>query len=141
MNGLPLFGWTPPPPKAPLRARFDGAFYRPDRDDEPLADQLTRIYDVVKDGQWRTVAEIAALTRDMATSVSAQLRNLRKPRHGGFRVESRIREGRLFEYRLLPPDPDAPRRERVSKAAQIIGELREENARLRERIAELERGK
>lgn len=57
------------------------------------------------DGQWRTFAEIHALTGDGEASISAQLRNLRKNRFGAHQVERRSRGDRsrgLWEYRLVP---------------------------------------
>jgi len=84
---------------------FKGSHYNPHLDLGRLGRQLDRIYNCMKDGQWRTLREIEELTQDPAASISAQLRNLRKkPLH--FRIEVRRRGDRksgLFEYRLLPP--------------------------------------
>jgi hypothetical protein len=41
---------------------------------------------------WLTLHEIAELTRFGEASISAQLRHLRKPMFGGYRVEKRRRE-------------------------------------------------
>ena len=63
-------------------------------------------------GEWLTLDEIAGTTEFGEASVSAQLRHLRKPRHGRYRVEKRRRlageseAGReigLWEYLVLPP--------------------------------------
>lgn len=62
----------------------------------------------MKDGKWRTVQEIAAITGDPEPSVSAQLRNLRKREYGAHTVEKRVRGDRercLWEYRLLALTP------------------------------------
>jgi len=80
---------------------FHGAAYEPARDERRLAGQILRVYDAMKDGQWRTTAQIAKITGDPENSVSAQYRNLRKRIHGNHTVERRhIRNG-LFEYRLV----------------------------------------
>jgi len=42
-------------------------------------------------GEWLTLAEIALQTEFGEASISAQLRHLRKPRHGAYRVEKRRR--------------------------------------------------
>jgi len=42
-------------------------------------------------GVWLTLGEIADATQFAEASISAQLRHLRKPRHGGHRVEKRCR--------------------------------------------------
>ncbi len=59
---------------------------------------------------WLTLDELAKLTHYPPASISAQLRHLRKPEHGGFVVEKRCRHvgralrgedfGAVWEYRL-----------------------------------------
>lgn len=86
---------------------FDGQSYDPEQDKDRLANQLGRIYNLMRDHEWRTLDEIHAATGEPAASVSAQLRHLRKPRFGTYRVEKRHRGDPvhgLFEYRVLPPD-------------------------------------
>ena len=58
------------------------------------------------DGCWRSLAEIAAATGAPEASVSARLRDLRKPQNGGHTVERRRRPGwgataGIHEYRLV----------------------------------------
>src|ERR1700680_4085562 len=74
-------------------------------------------------GEWLTLAEIANPTEFGAASISAQLRHLRKPCHGRYRVEKRRRRSRpesqpvgagspnaaiyavsLWEYQVLAPE-------------------------------------
>jgi hypothetical protein len=86
------------------RPRFDGATYDPAADDARLSGQLCRIWDVIADGGWHTLGEIAAATGDPEASISAQLRHLRKPRFGHHTIERRtrgLREHGLYEYRLI----------------------------------------
>jgi hypothetical protein len=89
-----------------LAPRFDGAVYDPARDQARLTKQLGRVFDVMKGGAWRTLQEIASATGDPETSVSAQLRHLRKPRFGEYVVEKRRRyaAGGTWEYRLCDPE-------------------------------------
>lgn len=95
---------TQPPIPVPT-AQFDGGTYRPDVDHERLAGQIRRVYDAMEDGTWRTLEEIARLTHDPESSVSARLRDLRKAKFGEHRVERRHRgpaaDG-LYEYLLIP---------------------------------------
>jgi len=87
---------------------FNGPVYNAEHDHARLARQHERVRDLMLDGQWRTLDEIAAATGDPAASISAQLRHLRKPRFGGWRVEKRIRADRergLYEYHLAPSVP------------------------------------
>ena len=80
--------------------RFDGAGYQPQRDNPRLSKQYDRIFNLMKDGQWRTLNAIEKTTGDPAASVSAQLRHMRKERFGGHTVERRhVRDG-LHQYRL-----------------------------------------
>ena len=83
-----------------LAPRFDGAVYEPERDDDRLRGQMDRIYAAVKDGRWRTLAEIAELTGDPQASISAQLRHLRKRRFGAYDVQKRHLRGGTWVYRL-----------------------------------------
>ncbi len=87
-----------------LQPRFDGSVYDPARDDGRLRRQLGRVYALMRDGRWRTLFEIAEATGDPQTSISAQLRHLRKPRFGGHDVQKRRRTalGGTYEYRLVP---------------------------------------
>lgn len=84
-------------------SRFNGSDYQPKADDARLRGQIKRIYEVMRDGAWRTLGEIESLTGDPPASISAQLRHLRKPRFGGLEVNKRargLRESGLFEYQV-----------------------------------------
>ena len=76
---------------------FDGDTYITAKDKVRLTGQLKRVYETVKDGRWLTLNGIAARTSDPQASISAQLRNLRKPRFGAYDIRKR-RLGNLFEY-------------------------------------------
>lgn len=81
-------------------AEFNGPVYEPDYDQMRLAKQIRRVFDCMFDGQWRTLQEIALITGDQAPSISAQLRHLRKARHGAHTVDKRprgVRETGLWE--------------------------------------------
>lgn len=88
--------------------RFDGATYEPKHDRVRLTGQTLRVYEIVIDGRWRTLAEIEAITGDPQASISARLRDLRKERFGSHVVERRARGGRkrgLWEYRVKENAP------------------------------------
>ena len=88
--------------------RFDGADIL-DIDHNRLTGQLADIYSLMADHHWRTVDQIVDRTGHPANSVQAQLRNLRKPRFGGYNVEKRrVTETGLYEYRVGEPDYTAP---------------------------------
>lgn len=68
-----------------------------------LNEQARRVYDLMADRQWRTLAQIAEATGDPEASVSARLRDLRKIRFGGHTVERRRSlDSAVHEYRLTP---------------------------------------
>ena len=75
-----------------------------------------------KYGAWMTLHELARLTRYGETSISAQLRHLRKAKCGGYVLEKRVRKPEIvsseehfvvWEYRLTA-------RLRVSSARRAI---------------------
>lgn len=79
---------------------FDGDDYQHNRDRFRLSGQIAEIYHLMKDGLWRTLEEISDLTGHPHASISAQLRNLRKARFGGYFVDrEHIKDG-LYKYRL-----------------------------------------
>lgn len=85
---------------------FDGETFDLDRDGERLTGQLDRVRNLMRDGRWRTLAEIAARVDGSETAVSARLRDLRKPRFGSYTVEREyIRQG-VWRYRVLPCNPE-----------------------------------
>lgn len=87
-----------------FNTRFNGSDYIPEFDQERLTGQIKRIYSLMIDGKWRTLKEIENTTNDPQSSISAQLRHLRKVRFG-FHIVNKRRRGEpsngLFEYKLL----------------------------------------
>lgn len=80
---------------------FDGATYEKERDGLRLAEQMRAVFAVMKDGQFRTLAQLAQMTGAPEASVSARLRDLRKPRFGGHTVNRQyVRKG-LHQYQLV----------------------------------------
>lgn len=72
------------------RARFEGPMNA--RDCERAESQLGVIHELMKDGEWRTLAEIEKTTGYPQASISAQLRHLKKHRFGAHIVEKQRRE-------------------------------------------------
>lgn len=85
-----------------MSARIDGAFYNPSLDEQRLTTQMERVRRELSDGRWHTAQHIADRTHAPLTSVSAQIRNLRKPENGGYHIETK-RDGDtgLFLYRMV----------------------------------------
>ena len=83
---------------------FDGSDIEPEMDNVRLTGQILRIWKLMKDGQYRTLPEIERATGDMTSSISAQLRNLKKPQFGSHGLEKRSRGDRqhgYWEYRIV----------------------------------------
>ena len=81
-----------------------------------------------KYGAWMTLRELARLTRYGETSISAQLRHLRRAECGGYVLEKRVREPEIvsseehfvvWEYRLTPRRSRRPRRIRARRRAGL----------------------
>ena len=79
----------------------DGATYNHQRDGIRLHKQHNRVLAFMRDGLWHSLRDISEATGDPEASVSARLRDLRKPRFGGFSIDRRYVARGLYEYRLL----------------------------------------
>ena len=90
--------------------------------------------DVVRDvmlsanecGAWLTLAELRAMTRYPETSISAQLRHLKKPQFGNYELEKQPRpsaglagHGVEWEYRLTLRRRVMRKRTRVARAVAV----------------------
>jgi len=86
---------------------FDGNTYDANRDQDRLENQLDATFNIMNDGRWRTIPELTALVslrirREVTTqSVSARLRDFRKEKFGGHRVDRESLGGGVFQYRLI----------------------------------------
>lgn len=76
---------------------FDGIVNK--QDSHRLTTQLDHIRSLMSDGVWRSVTEINQITGYPETSISAQLRNLRKSKFGGWTVNRR-RWGNTYQFQL-----------------------------------------
>jgi len=86
-------------PRKPIT--FDGKTYDADFDKERLKTLLGRVFRFMLDNRWHTLPEIQRQCGGSEASVSARLRDLRKPRFGAHEIERRRSvRGALFEYRL-----------------------------------------
>ena len=81
---------------------FDGGTYQHGMDGKRLGKQMRLVALLMMDGLWRTLKRISVVTSCPEASISARLRDLRKPRFGEHTVERRRRaEGAgTWEYRV-----------------------------------------
>lgn len=83
---------------------FDGPDLTPE-DDLRLGRQLATVRDAMSDGKWHDPEELERLTGFRWASISARLRDLRKPRFGGHAVERTNAGNGNFAYRLVLRNP------------------------------------
>ena len=67
---------------------------------ERLNAQMKKVYDVVKNGEWITLRNLSDAVAAPEASVSARLRDFRKPNYGALTVERRRADKGIYEYRL-----------------------------------------
>src|SRR5687767_11196915 len=85
--------------------RFDSGVELTKADHVRLGKQLQRVLNVLSDGSWWSVPQLHTEIwrrygiHDPEPSLSANVRNLRKPKHGGYTVE-RKRERNTYFFRL-----------------------------------------
>lgn len=115
----------------PDPANQDGETFDAGVDGVRLNAQTQRIFEAMKDHQWRTLGEIAAITRDGEPSISARLRDLRKEKFGSYEVARRRRgeaKRGLWEFQLgekgagSPHErgPTPPPHEAALRAADVM---------------------
>ena len=81
---------------------FDGKTYDPALDKARLGKLIYKVWSQMSDGGWHTLGAISAATGGSEASVSARLRDYRKPRFGSHTVDRvRVRQG-LWKYRVIP---------------------------------------
>jgi predicted transcriptional regulator len=78
---------------------FEGATYDESLDYARLSTQIEDVLNSMLDQKWHMMQDIAASINAPEPSVSAQIRNLRKEKHGGYVIDRR-RVGNTYEYRL-----------------------------------------
>ena len=92
-----------------LSPDFDGATYDPERDKGRLTKQLLAIRDAMLAAtDYHTPAELGAMAGMVeagTASITARIRDLRKPKFGGYAVSGRPRKngGGLWEYKIEKP--------------------------------------
>ena len=87
----------------PMPTLFDGITINHERDNGRLQSQLRVVTAYVLSNSarpWWTLAELARATGYPEASISARLRDLRKPKFGGYTVEREYVERGLFRYRV-----------------------------------------
>ena len=100
----PLFDTAATPAPLDPRPQFGGETYDPQQDQVRLATTLGRVWDLMRDGQARTLRQIVDLVGCSEAGASARIRDLRKPQfqrhHPTPAVESTRGPGGRWVYRI-----------------------------------------
>lgn len=97
-----LLAWVPPAPES-IKGDRHGATFDHNRDVRRLNAQAKRVWDCISDGRYYSLREIAAKTGDPEASISARIRDFRRPEFGRFTVEHICVKKGLWRYRLVVP--------------------------------------
>lgn len=81
-------------------ADFQGDDYVATRDRDRLTSQIKKIYLHMRDEQWRSLKDISNELDIPHSSVSAQLRNLRKESFGSHKIHRKHLQGGFYLYKL-----------------------------------------
>ena len=69
---------------------------------EHLEGRIGEILEILKENAWVTVEELSKRTGyTKQGSISALVRNLRKKKNGGYKIDGRYNAQRIYEYRLV----------------------------------------
>jgi hypothetical protein len=82
----------------------DGDTFNPFLDEERLNKQMRGVFTIMRDQRWRSLKAIADMTGYPEASVSARLRDFRKPKFGGLTLNRRRVTDGLHEYQLCPAE-------------------------------------
>ena len=66
-----------------------------------LAAQRERVASIMRRGDWVTLDDLAAAIDAPVQSISARVRDLRKPRYGSYTIARRHLGRRVFAYRMV----------------------------------------
>jgi hypothetical protein len=79
---------------------FGGATYDEKRDGDRLKKQLAAVRSIMLRNGWVTLKDLAAQVQAPESSVSARIRDLRKPQFGGYTIERQYVSKGLWKYRI-----------------------------------------
>lgn len=95
-TGLPLLDYAE---RQMLHGDRDGETYNRARDGKRLNTAMERIFAAMKDGSWYPLSSLADIGRCSEACASARVRDLRKPKFGGWKVERKHMWDGVWHYR------------------------------------------
>lgn len=98
-----------------LHGPADGESFVSERDEDRLNRQRDRLFNAMRDERWHTSSALVRAVGDNWASVSARVRDLRKPKFGAHLVERRYLGNGMWSYRLtINPHAVVPTSEEVN---------------------------
>jgi biotin operon repressor len=79
---------------------FDGITYDAARDEVRLSRQLQNVKQILSDNRWHTLSEISQRIGGSEAGISARIRDLKKEKFGGHKIEKNHIANGLWRYRL-----------------------------------------
>lgn len=79
---------------------FDGVTFNEARDGTRLKSQMERVREMMQSGIWYKLSHLVMWCGGTEASISARIRDLRKPRFGGHTISRRHIAGGTWEYRM-----------------------------------------
>lgn len=80
---------------------FGGETFSEKQDGARLRTQFDKVASVMCDGKWHTLDELAQRCGGSVPSISARVRDLRKPKFGGHTAVRRRMRAAPWQYRML----------------------------------------
>lgn len=81
---------------------FGGGTFSRELDGPRLTSQLSKVFGVMRDGNWHTLSELAEKCGGSEAGVSARIRDFRKDKFGGRTVHrERIAASGTWRYRMV----------------------------------------
>ena len=103
-----------------LLPKYVGETYAKHLDETRLDTQIAKVYRMMKRSSWTSLAVLSTQCDCSEASVSARLRDLRKPQWGGHDIDKKRMEGGLWAYKMTSDKPllDGKRAESLKSAAR-----------------------
>lgn len=79
---------------------FHGSTFSPADDGARLTRQLDLVRRCLSDGDYWTLTALASVTGGSEAGVSARIRDLRRPEHGGYVISKERVSGGLWRYQM-----------------------------------------
>lgn len=86
------------------------------RDGARLSKQRDDVWAAIQSGEWWTLSQLEAATGHPPSSISARLRDFRKPQYGGHTIERKYIDNGLWGYRRVVPEPHVTAHDEMAEA-------------------------